>query len=61
MKTCLHCHTPTVDPIVEKNHRYCSECGRELSETRWCKDCGTEIASSWRFCNQCGKEQNNVV
>lgn len=64
-KTCPKCNA-----VMEKEKRFCSECGydtmapkseekiEEKKDSTVCKDCGAEFSKNMKFCPECGKKYN---
>lgn len=48
-KTCIACGA-----IIEKNEKFCTECGTPTSAPRLCPTCGIEVKEGKKFCGECG-------
>ena len=46
---CPGCRQP-----VQKEAKFCSQCGRQLLIFQKCSGCGEDLPSNARFCLQCG-------
>lgn len=50
MKQCIHC-----DAQIADDSRFCSECGKEITQANVCPHCGASINENDSFCPNCGK------
>lgn len=47
--TCPHCNAP-----LEKNVKFCPECGGKIASEKHCTQCGAKLAETAKFCPECG-------
>jgi len=47
--TCPQCNAP-----LEKNVKFCPECGAKILAEKHCTECGAKLASGAKFCPECG-------
>ena len=47
--TCPNCGEP-----LEKNVKFCPECGAKIQSERHCTQCGAKVAAEAKFCAECG-------
>lgn len=52
--SCPKCHCS-----LEKNSKFCPECGEKLVSTKYCPECGEILAPNAKFCISCGKRLND--
>lgn len=53
MKQCPNCGAQIADDC-----RFCSECGKEITQANVCPHCGASIGEGDAFCQNCGKSLN---
>ena len=53
MKKCIHCGAQIAD-----DSRFCSECGKEITQANVCPHCGASVGEGDAFCQNCGKSLN---
>lgn len=53
MKTCKYCGAQIAD-----DSRFCTECGKEITQANVCPHCGASISENDSFCQNCGKGLN---
>jgi membrane protease subunit (stomatin/prohibitin family) len=51
--TCPKCNAP-----LEKNVKFCPECGSSISQDKFCTNCGAKINAGVKFCPDCGTKQS---
>lgn len=39
---------------LDKNSKFCPECGEKLVSEKFCPECGQKLSGSAKFCNNCG-------
>lgn len=47
--TCPKCNAP-----LQKNSKFCPECGTKILDKKHCTECGAELAAGVKFCAECG-------
>jgi len=47
--TCPKCNAP-----LQKNAKFCPECGAKIQDKKHCTECGAELAAGVKFCAECG-------
>jgi hypothetical protein len=47
--TCPQCNAP-----LQKNVKFCPECGAKIDAKKHCTQCGAELAPDTKFCAECG-------
>lgn len=47
--TCPECNAP-----LDKNAKFCPECGAKIKKETFCKECGAKLAPEAKFCIECG-------
>jgi hypothetical protein len=47
--SCPECHAP-----LDKNAKFCPECGAKLQRESFCSECGAKIPPGAKFCPECG-------
>ena len=50
--TCPNCNAP-----LEKNVKFCPECGTAIKADKFCTNCGAKLATGAKFCAECGTKQ----
>lgn len=50
--TCPKCNAP-----LDKNVKFCPECGSPIANDKFCTNCGSKLAVGARFCAECGTKQ----
>jgi membrane protease subunit (stomatin/prohibitin family) len=50
--TCPNCNAP-----LEKNVKFCPECGAAIQNDKFCSKCGAEVKADAKFCPECGTKQ----
>ncbi len=50
--TCPNCNAP-----LEKNVKFCPECGAAIQVNKFCTKCGAKLAPGAKFCAECGTKQ----
>jgi membrane protease subunit (stomatin/prohibitin family) len=50
--TCPNCNAP-----LEKNAKFCPECGAAIKADKFCTNCGVKLAVGAKFCAECGTKQ----
>ena len=55
MKQCIHC-----DAQIADDSRFCSECGKEITQANVCPHCGASVGEGDAFCQNCGKSLNEA-
>ncbi|MBO5926134.1 MAG: SPFH domain-containing protein [Clostridia bacterium] len=45
---------PSCGAMINKNAKFCSECGEKLQTKSFCPECGAEINGKSKFCPECG-------
>jgi membrane protease subunit (stomatin/prohibitin family) len=50
--TCPNCNAP-----LEKNVKFCPECGAAIKAEKFCVNCGAKLAAGAKFCAECGTKQ----
>lgn len=55
MKKCIHCGAQIAD-----DSRFCSECGKEITQANVCPHCGASVGEGDAFCQNCGKSLNEA-
>ncbi len=50
--TCPKCNTP-----LEKNVKFCPECGAAIKAEKFCTNCGGKLEAGAKFCPDCGTKQ----
>ena len=53
MKQCPNCGAQIAD-----DSRFCSECGKQITQANVCPHCGASVGESDAFCQNCGKSLN---
>jgi len=53
MKKCPNCSAQIAD-----NCRFCTECGKEITQANVCPHCGASVGEGDAFCQNCGKSLN---
>lgn len=53
MKQCPNCGAQIAD-----DSRFCSECGKEITQANVCPHCGASVGEGDAFCQNCGKSLN---
>jgi membrane protease subunit (stomatin/prohibitin family) len=48
--SCPKCNTP-----LERNAKFCPNCGEKLKGGGFCAECGAKLADGAKFCAECGK------
>lgn len=56
MKKCPYCSAQIAD-----NSRFCSECGKEITQAYDCPHCGVSVGEGDAFCQNCGKSLNETT
>lgn len=46
---CPKCNAP-----LQKNVKFCPECGAKIQDKKHCTECGAELAEGAKFCPECG-------
>jgi len=49
--SCPNCETP-----LQKNARFCPECGTNLQAKTTCANCGAKLTPGNKFCSECGQK-----
>ncbi len=49
--TCPECNSP-----LERNAKFCPECGAKIKAERHCTECGAKIPLEAKFCAECGSK-----
>lgn len=47
---CANCKSP-----LTAGSKFCSNCGRPVSTTKFCTNCGAQLNADAKFCSKCGK------
>jgi predicted amidophosphoribosyltransferase len=47
--TCPTCNAP-----LQKNVKFCPECGAKIQVEKHCTECGAKLDSGVKFCAECG-------
>ena len=55
MKQCPNCGAQIAD-----DSRFCSECGKEITQANVCPHCGASVGESDVFCQNCGKKPTDT-
>lgn len=55
MKKCPNCGAQIADDC-----RFCTECGKEITQANVCPHCGASVGESDAFCQNCGKSLNDA-
>ena len=55
MKLCPNCNAQIAD-----DSRFCSECGKEITQANVCPHCGASVGEGDAFCQNCGKSLNEA-
>ena len=55
MKKCPYCGAQIAD-----DSRFCSECGKEITQANVCPHCGASVGEGDAFCQNCGKSLNEA-
>jgi len=50
--TCPNCNAP-----LEKNVKFCPECGAAIQNDKFCSNCGAKVKADAKFCPECGTKQ----
>jgi membrane protease subunit (stomatin/prohibitin family) len=50
--TCPSCNAP-----LEKNVKFCPECGAAIQADKFCSNCGSKLQPGAKFCPDCGTKQ----
>ena len=50
--TCPNCNAP-----LEKNVKFCPECGTAIIADKFCSNCGAKLQPGAKFCPECGTKQ----
>jgi membrane protease subunit (stomatin/prohibitin family) len=50
--TCPNCNAP-----LEKNVKFCPECGTAIKAEKFCTNCGAKLPIGSKFCAECGTKQ----
>ncbi len=50
--TCPSCNAP-----LEKNVKFCPECGAAIQNDKFCTACGAKVKADAKFCPECGAKQ----
>jgi membrane protease subunit (stomatin/prohibitin family) len=50
--TCPNCNAP-----LEKNVKFCPECGAAIKADKFCSSCGAKLQPGAKFCPECGTKQ----
>lgn len=50
--TCPSCNAP-----LEKNVKFCPECGAAIQNDKFCSQCGGKVKADAKFCPECGAKQ----
>ncbi len=50
--TCPKCNAP-----LQKNAKFCPECGTAIKSEKFCKNCGAKMEADAKFCAECGTKQ----
>jgi membrane protease subunit (stomatin/prohibitin family) len=50
--TCPNCNAP-----LEKNAKFCPECGAAIQNDKFCTNCGAKVKADAKFCPECGTKQ----
>jgi membrane protease subunit (stomatin/prohibitin family) len=48
---------PSCEAPLEKNVKFCPECGAKIKAEQFCTECGANIAAGAKFCPECGAKQ----
>lgn len=56
MKKCSYCGAQIAD-----DSRFCSECGKEITQANVCPHCGASVGEGDAFCRNCGKNLNETT
>ena len=55
MKLCPNCNAQIAD-----DSRFCSECGKEITQANVCPHCGASVGEGDAFCQNCGKKPTDT-
>ena len=55
MKKCPNCSAQIAD-----NCRFCTECGKQITQANVCPHCGASVGEGDAFCQNCGKSLNEA-
>ena len=53
-KDVIRASCPKCGCSLEKNSKFCPECGEKLSITKFCPECGAKLNPNSKFCIDCG-------
>ena len=56
MRRCPYCGAQIAD-----DSRFCSECGKEITQANVCPHCGASVGEGASFCQNCGKNLNDTT
>jgi len=52
--SCPECEAP-----LDRNAKFCPECGHKLQASRFCTECGAAMAATAKFCPECGTKSED--
>jgi predicted amidophosphoribosyltransferase len=55
-KNTIRAACPNCGCSLEKNSKFCPECGEKLVTAKHCPECGEKLNSNAKFCINCGKK-----
>lgn len=53
-KDVIRATCPKCGHSLEKNSKFCPECGEKLASEKYCPECGEKLNPDAKFCNKCG-------
>lgn len=53
-KEVIRASCPKCGCSLDKNSKFCPECGEKLISEKHCPECGEKISANAKFCNNCG-------